>query len=140
MLQTRLLKKFFILLAGIGIFWELAEIFYFHWTIWWYDVVLHFSSGFSVGMAFMIFFFFLFSKSYTSKRELLLLSFFFVLTVGTLWEIFELYVGYTSLSDGIFYVRDTTSDFIADLSGGLMGTIYSFKFFPQIGGKISRND
>ncbi len=140
MLQKTLLKQFFILLITIGILYFLAEIFYFHWTIWWYDVALHFFSGSSVAMAFMVLWFFIFPNSQRSKKELTILSFFAVLLIGTLWEIFELYIGYTSFSDGIYYTRDTISDYIADLSGGLVGTLYSFKFFPQISDKISRND
>ena len=139
MLQRKLFKHFLILLTAIGFFWELAEIFYFHWIYWWYDVILHFSSGFSVAMAFLVFWFFIFSNSKRNKKELLLLSFLSVLAVGILWEIFELSVGFTSLSDGIYYVRDTTSDIIADVTGGFFGTLYSFKFFPQISDKINKN-
>lgn len=138
MLQTKLLKHFFALLIVIGIFWELAEIFYFHWTIWWYDVALHFFSGFSIPMAFLVFWFFVFRSRVSSKKELIFLSLLFVLVVGILWEIFELYMQYTSFSDGDYFILDTVSDIIADLSGGFFGALYGIKFFPQISDKIDK--
>ena len=51
----------------------------------------------------------------------------FAILVGVLWEIFELHFGITLLSDGIIYIRDTASDLIMDISGGLLGVVYSYK-------------
>lgn len=128
MFNSKLFLRAFVLLFIIIFLDYLAEVFYLHWTVWWYDVVLHFLSGACAAMAFMHFYNYFFKPTRENKIKAIHLTFFFVFAVGVLWEIYEVWHGDTTFSDGIFYVRDTLSDLIIDLCGGFFGTIYSFKF------------
>ncbi len=60
-----------------------------------------------------------------SKREMISITLILVLAVGILWELFELSIGSTTLSDGWLYVLDTGSDLSMDLLGGLIGVFYA---------------
>jgi Kef-type K+ transport system membrane component KefB len=115
----------------IAIMYILAEFFYLHWSIWWYDVILHFLSGFCASMFFVYFYFKFYQFSFDSRPGVILFSASFVFVVGVLWEFFELSYNLTSLSHGKPFVFDTTSDILADLSGGFFGTIYGFRFFSN---------
>lgn len=128
MFTSKLFVRAFILLVIIGILNYIAAVLYLHWTVWWYDVMLHFLSGFCASLAFMHFYFYFFKSNKQNKLKAIHLTFFFVFAVGILWEIFEVWNGDTSFFDGIYYVRDTISDLIIDLCGGFFGTLYSFKF------------
>lgn len=136
MFKSDLFKKTLVLLVAIGAINFLGDLFYFHWIYWWYDVVLHFISGICVAMAFLVVGMNYFGFSIDKKKKIILLSFGAVLLVGLLWEVFELKVGFTYLSDGMYYWRDTISDIFADVSGGFIGTLYSLKFFSKNDGKI----
>ncbi|HEY0220662.1 MAG TPA: hypothetical protein VGC58_00370 [Candidatus Paceibacterota bacterium] len=131
MLKSELFKKTSYLLIFIAVLDILATVFYFHWTIWWYDVMLHILAGACVGMAFMLLGIYHLNFPNTKRTRIIFYSFFAVLTVGFLWEVFEIGIGATSLSAGDVYKIDTVSDFLADLSGGFFGTLYSFKFFKK---------
>ena len=124
------------LLLLIAIAWYAGNIFYFHWLYWWYDVIMHVVSGACVAMAF-----FAVSGRYfdVRKTNTVLLGFVAVLVVGVVWEVFEVIVGYTFASDGVFYWNVTISDMFADVSGGLFGTLYSFRFFESNNDKIETN-
>ncbi len=114
----------------------LAEIFYFHWTVWWYDVILHHLGGACAGTAFLYFYFNFLIISKFEKLKAIKLTFIFVLFVGVVWEIYELLHGDTSFSDGIYYYRDTVSDLIADSNGGFFAVYLSFKHFERNNVKI----
>lgn len=109
-----------------------AEVFYFHWTIWWYDVILHHLGGACAGTAFLYSYYDLFKISKFNKQGAIKLVFLFVLFVGVVWEIYELIHGDSSFSDGVFYYRDTFSDLIADSAGGFFSVYFSFKHFEKI--------
>ncbi len=93
--------------------------------------MLHILAGACVGMAFMLLGIYHLNFPNTKRTRIIFYSFFAVLTVGFLWEVFEIGIGATSLSAGDVYKIDTVSDFLADLSGGFFGTLYSFKFFKK---------
>lgn len=127
-----LLKRTVALLFLIGILYLVAEVLHLHWTVWWYDVFLHFISGASVAMAIILFFGNLFDLSKINKTKIIFITLFSTLVIGILWEYFELYIIHTtSLYDMDFYKKDTVSDILADLSGGFFGTLYSFKFLNK---------
>ncbi len=139
MSQFTLFKRAFLLLVSIGILYYFAEVFYLHWTIWWYDVMLHFLSGACASMAFIYFYFKYFKFTEDSKIKAIHLSFFFVFFVGVVWEIYEIQFDHTSFTDGMYYVRDTLSDVIIDLCGGFFGTLYSFRFIGKTNDRILTN-
>lgn len=139
MKNYKLFFQAFILLVIIYLLNELAGKFYLHWTVWWYDVMLHFLSGACAAIAFVFFYNLVFNVFRSGKNQTILFSFIFVFIVGTVWEYYELSFGLTSISDGIFFYRDTISDIIIDLCGGFFGTLYALEFFKGIDGRILEN-
>lgn len=131
MKSNQLLKQAFILLLIIAVLDVLSEIFYFHLTIWWYDIILHFLSGVCVSIGGVSFYFSLFKNNVPSRAKIIFTGLALAIFVGVLWEIFELHFGLTFLSDGIVYIRDTASDLIMDLSGGLLGVAYTINFLKD---------
>lgn len=123
------LRALFLLIL-VAILNYIAEVFYFHWTLWWYDLGLHFLGGFCAGTAFMYFAYKLQILSF-EKIKAIVFAFIFVFLVGFAWEVFEIWIGHTSFSDGISYVRDTVSDLIIDCCGGFFATLYSFKYISS---------
>ena len=136
MTQSQPFKHTAYLLFAIGFLNVLAEIFYFHWTIWWYDTMLHVMGGAAVAMFILSAYLYYFNKSPKINLKFITFVLVGVLVVGILWEIFELYFNLTSLDDGIIYKRDTISDLIADMVGGLIGVVYSFQFFGKMNDRI----
>ncbi len=124
------------LLALVYFLNYLAEVFYLHWTTWWYDVMLHHLGGACAGTAFLYFYFDFLKLSRFEKVKAVGYTFMFVLFIGVAWEIYELLHHDTSLSNGIYYYRDTISDLIADSVGGFFAAYFSFKHFEKISGKI----
>lgn len=125
MQTNQLLKQAFILLLVIAVLDVFNEIFYLHLTVWWFDVLLHFLSGLCVSIGGISFWFSIFRVSNPKQLKIILTGLGWAIIVGLLWEIFELYFGLTLLSDGIIYWRDTTSDLLVDVSGGILGVVYA---------------
>jgi uncharacterized membrane protein YdcZ (DUF606 family) len=125
MIKPRLLKEVFVLLITISLLNYIGNILYLHFYFWWYDVILHFLSGLSLGIMIVFFFSFYSNNALNSQLKTILLAVLFSLFVGIIWEIFELHFGLTSLSDGLVYIRDTASDIIIDVCGGFFGALYA---------------
>lgn len=124
MTNTSLFRQATILLVLIAFLEISADLFYFHWTYWWFDMFLHFISGVCVAMASIVFLSFNFRLIKSSKFWMIFTTLIIVLVIGILWEIFELFIGATSLSDGVIYIKDTKSDIFLDLLGGFLGALY----------------
>ena len=116
-LQIRLASLiFFIFIANF-----LANKFYWYYTIWLFDMPMHFLGGFWLGLLFLY--------SYSIKEATLRTFFnllFFIFFIGVGWEVFEAIVNKTTLRDSFNYL-DTTSDILFDLSGGMCAIFYYFK-------------
>jgi hypothetical protein len=98
----------------------MAIFFKFYWTTWWFDHIVHFIAGVSVGLFYILFRrYFLWLEKYLGY----LFSFLsFVLFVGIAWEVFEYYTGLTSSMEG--YWLDTSIDIVADILGGFFAFLY----------------
>ncbi len=123
MVKKPLFKLFLFLLIAAALLHILAAQFYIYWTVSWFDMVVHFTAGASVGVASVL----LLENFYknTQTRRIIFTSLLLVLIVGILWEIFELLIGSTFLSDGWAYVFDTASDLSMDIFGGFLGITYA---------------
>ncbi len=126
MISIPLFKRTFALLFAIGVANLIANKLYLYWTVWWADVVMHFSAGFCVAMASVLVWHYLLDRN-ISLRKSAFVSFLIVLIVGLLWEIFETHFEIELISDGYLYVADTVSDLILDICGGILGSIYAYK-------------
>ena len=129
MLKSRLFKHAFVLLVVVAVLNLLAETLYLNWTLNGFDKILHLLSGTCVAMA--VFLYFKFKPADRSKTKMILTTVLTVFLVGILWEIYELYFGITSLSDGIAYVTDTLSDMAMDIIGGFFGSLYSLRMLHE---------
>lgn len=124
MLTQTIFKKAFWSLALTGILNWFSTKLYLYWTVWWIDMVVHFLGGLTVGLTLM----WLGSLSNNfrdwSLKKLLFSALFGAILIGILWEIYELYFGLTSLSDGMDYWTNTSSDLIMDAVGGISSFLY----------------
>ena len=127
MINTRLFFKSLGVLVLIAVLDWLGIILYLHWEYWWFDVGLHFLGGLCVSLALLSL------RNFKSKTDagLIFMVLFGTLFIGILWEIYELYFNFTSLSDGTYYWFDTLSDLILDICGGFFGALYSLKFIEK---------
>ena len=122
-------KKFFIRIASlvflIFILNYLAQKFYWYYTIWYFDMIMHFLGGFWVGLASL----WIFSGEKDFKAELnarLTLNVVaYVLFIGISWEFFE-YFFVNNLAGNPFNMLDTVSDVFFDLAGGIFSVFYFF--------------
>ncbi len=91
-------------------------------------MIMHFISGLDVGLATILVwqFFYKTPIRLTKKIAIGLLG---GLIIGLLWEAYELYFSITTLSDGMAYWTDTSSDLILDLCGGFFAGLYVNKIF-----------
>ncbi|MEK7569536.1 MAG: hypothetical protein AAB500_01430 [Patescibacteria group bacterium] len=83
----------------------------FHWyyTIAWFDMPMHFLGGLWIGFALF----------YFARGELSFVKFIgWVLGIGVLWEVFELFNNHYFGTQDPFDLLDTLSDFLFDLLGG----------------------
>ena len=123
MTDSKLFKSFLIILFGVGIMEVITIKLYLFLTIFWFDMIMHFSGGFLVSM------FFLWLLTWNNKQvsygKILLWGVASAVVVGILWEGFELYFGMTSLSSPL-YIQDNGMDVIMDTAGGLVSVWYVF--------------
>lgn len=111
---------FFIFLANF-----LANKFHWYFSIWYFDMVMHFLGGFWLSLVFIWLFSYKkvsFEVNFQSIFKILL----GVLIIGIFWEIFEFYfINY--IAENPFKILDTTSDLFFDLLGGISAIFYFSK-------------
>ena len=90
--------------------------FFLYWNYIWFDVVLHFLGGLTLGLFFSLFF------KKEQRRILILL----VVAVIVGWEIFEIAIGTTNISSGGF-VFDTVFDLLIGFLSAYLGIFFSEK-------------
>ena len=91
-----------------------------HWyySMWWFDMPMHFLGGLWVGLALLWVL-----PQEESSLDKIFQVFLFVLIIGVGWEIFEFIVNET-LARNPFDLRDTLSDIFFDISGGMTAMFY----------------
>lgn len=127
MIQTRLFKNTFSLLFLIGVLNLVGTYLYFYWTVWWFDMLMHFSAGVCVAMATVLLYYFYGGRKIPLLYKSILLSIFGGLIIGILWEAYELYFKIETIYDGSSYYMDTISDLILDTAGAILGGFYAHK-------------
>ncbi len=139
-LKHLVILMFFMFIADI-----LAGSFFWYYTIFWFDMIMHFLGGFWVGLFFIWFFSIVglpapkWVKDLNSSRKLIFKTILFVLFIGISWEVFEIIVK-NHIGQEPFSILDTTSDIFFDLSGGVSAILYFFKttMIPE-GDKVKLN-
>jgi len=105
--------------------------FYWYFSIWYFDMPMHFLGGFWVGLALLWFFSLkefslperLFGRAGFKIIFKIILG---VFLIGIFWELFEVFVDKT-IAQNSFNLLDTVSDMCFDLAGGGLSIIYFFK-------------
>jgi hypothetical protein len=122
----------FISILMLGALHQIGSALYLYWDIPWFDMLMHFLGGFSIGMLFVWAWYgsdMLGRRSMPARASTVLATIAFVFAVGAAWEVFE-YVFDIANPTGGNYSLDTFNDFIADLLGalfaGAVGTIKRF--------------
>ncbi len=114
----------------VGLLHIAAEFFYFYWTVFWFDIMMHFLGGIAVALATLWAVVRLnFLKNYGNP---ILTTFFTTLTavlvVSFFWEVLEHLTGTAKALEG--YVFDTTMDTSAALLGAaLTSSLVSRRIF-----------
>ena len=122
--RKKLLKHLLYLILFIFVANFAANKFYWYFSIWYFDIIMHFLGGFWIGLAYFYFF----------SPKILPLEFpqpvfkilAFILLVGVGWEVFELLFN-NIIAQNSFNILDTSSDIFFDLSGGLCAILYIWK-------------
>jgi RsiW-degrading membrane proteinase PrsW (M82 family) len=125
-----------IILAIIGLlFLHLLGLhFYLYWTVWWFDVLMHFLGGFWVGFTALWLYHFV-GKPPRHNRDLAV-ALLAAIIVGVMWELYEYTTGVTFSLVG--YRLDTATDLAMDLVGGYCAFRYVlYKKWPHASAEIS---
>ena len=115
------MKKYSLLYTALGLIAILAFLhlialeFYFYWTLWWYDIMMHTLAGLSGGLAALWF------LNTTNSVRALLLALLSVMIFGITYEVFE-YI-YDIISPGSYW-QDTILDLICDGLGAILASMY----------------
>jgi len=101
----------------IALFQYLASAYYLYWVWWWADIVMHFLGGLLIGGAVLWWIRYEIPMSIRMHLPVFLTTFLAVVSVGVLWELFELF---TDSYSAINYTVDTASDLGMDVVGMLV--------------------
>jgi len=116
----------------VGIFFVnvVASLFYWYYTIWWFDMPMHFWGGTFILFG-TVYLFYIFYRG--TQNSILVISInkivsilFISFLVYLLWEVFEYMVNEYTQSL-IISPLDSVSDIFFDLSGGIFALIYLVK-------------
>lgn len=115
-----------ILLFTIFVLHIAALYFFWYWSIWWYDLLIHFLGGIFIGGLALT----LFKRSTAENGDFLSILFVTVSVVaffGIVWELFELSVdsiiAFNDQNDRL----DTITDLAVDITGGLIAPFFFWK-------------
>ena len=121
--SKKLTKRLIYLILFILVVNFLSNKFYWYYSVWYLDMIMHFLGGFWVGLLAI----YLFPpKDYAFDVKTILKILLFVLLIGVGWEIFEILVN-DVLARNPFNTLDTLSDIFFDLSGGAFAILYFLK-------------
>ncbi|MEX0932373.1 MAG: hypothetical protein WDZ61_00565 [Parcubacteria group bacterium] len=132
-----LLLVAFALILALGILHFSAIFFYFYWTLWWFDTMMHFLGGLSIGM----FIIWVSSKAgflgvgIPPRGRAMTVVLILIAVIGVGWEVFE-YIFNIAKSTEDSYVLDTIADLVADMVGGFTAVIVGrkglfYKYEPE---------
>jgi len=118
------MKKRSLLYVGLGLaflVWVLNSValnLYLYWTVGWYDVMMHFLGGLTIGVLVM----WVLGFENRSWKNFLI-AFIAVLIVGVGWEIFEYINGMTFSTEK--YAEDVFHDIVMDSLGAIVAYLFS---------------
>jgi len=121
MAKKKLLLSIIFLMLFMFIVDLLAHKFYLFYTLWWFDIPMHFLGGFWVGL-FFIYVFFRKDSLFKSYWKVIFCAF----LIGILWELFEVFA-HQHIAKIPFDAWDTSFDLLLDIFGSGVALIYFYK-------------
>ena len=123
MLQQPLFRFLFALIIFVALLHIAALELYFYWTLWWFDVLVHFLAGLWVGLGalWLIFLSGYITRFRLSHHSALFTALIPIAVVGIGWELFEVWAGVPIEKK---YLSDTVVDLSMGILGALSGYIY----------------
>jgi hypothetical protein len=104
-----------------------AEIYFFYWTYWWYDIMMHGLGGLVIGALIL----WILIYEFSSLAQFIPLRFFgttlLVLCIGIVWEVFEYSIGSQQYEVFDSYMLDTIMDVAMGVCGALLAFFISTK-------------
>ena len=111
----------------LGALHFIADAFYLYWTLWWFDNVMHFLGGLSLG--FLSLYIFYESDFFLGKipfSRAVIISLVFVMIFGGAWEVFEYVNGLTQSTEK--YSLDVVHDLFSDVLGAILAPLIAKRF------------
>lgn len=110
------------ILLGVG--QTIAIQYSLYFTIWWYDIVMHFLGGLWVALI-ALWFYKAFAGENAESSKGYLVALVVVVVVGIAWEVLEVLAGLTFTGGN--YAIDTVVDLIMDVLGAIFATRLVFR-------------
>ena len=107
-----------VLLTAIAALHAHALKFNIYWTVWWYDIPMHFLGGVWTGFLGLVFIYRNRSLSEVTLSKKIYYALLSAIVAGIIWEIFEYHFGLYGVSKN-FYIKDTAKDLVTDMLGGV---------------------
>jgi len=107
----------------IGILERTAQTYFLYYTIWWFDILMHFLGGLWVSLI-AVWFYKAFTRGKSNSRKAYLISVVAILLVGISWEVTEVLF---DIAPPGSYVLDTSLDLLMDILGALTGVYIVFR-------------
>ena len=133
--RKKLLKHLVLLMFFIFVVNTFAQSFFWYYSIWYFDMPMHFLGGLWSSW-FFIWFFCVAPNPFKVSFDIFDLKLFwkiiaFVLVIGILWEFFEFFTN-NRIGQEHFSVIDTSSDIFFDLAGGAFGIYYFLRKIMRV--------
>jgi len=122
--KNKILLISFLLVLTTGVLHIIANINHLYWNSFWFDGLMHFLGGTSVGMLAIWFWFQsgIFEISVPSKREVFFYTIVCTILIGIGWEVFEFAHDIAGPLGGK-YALDTYNDLVFDFLGGIVASL-----------------
>jgi hypothetical protein len=113
----------FWLLVFIAALHNVASFFYFYWTLWWFDIFMHFLGGFWIASVCLWIFYsnYFRQSSRPSRVRLFVFAVLSSIVLGLAWETFELVAGIILFPE---YIPDSSLDMVMDTIGGVFAYLF----------------
>ena len=127
MSKKPLFWEMFLFVLCMGVLNAIAMHFFLYWKLNEFDSLVHFSGGAAVSATILWLYFYspFFKPVNRGLKSFILVSVLGIIAVGFIWEIFEIVIDATSVTDPK-YSYDTTLDIIMDTLGALAACLYGY--------------
>lgn len=130
-MRNYLLRNTFFLVLLIGVLDFVATKLHLYWTVWWFDMLMHFIAGLCASMGFIYIWNKFIRRITWNKSKIIFVGLLGTLFIGVIWEFYEIYFGISFLYEGDNFWNDTLSDLFLDMLGGYLGALYAVRLLKK---------